>query len=122
MKYNLNKLLLVIVGLLLSTTALAHHFEDNGIYYNILDQSAKTVAVTYKGSLYYDYSNEYTGSVIIPSSVTYNGTTYSVTEIGVYAFYECIYLREVTIPNSVTRIGTSAFINCTKVHLLELVV
>ena len=79
MKYNLNKLLLAIVGLFLSTTALAHDFEVDGIYYNYLDKSAKTVAVT-------SGAKRYTGSVIIPSSVTYNGTTYSVTEIGDYAF------------------------------------
>ena len=37
MKSNLKKLLLAIVGLLLSTTALAHSFGVNGIYYNYLD-------------------------------------------------------------------------------------
>ena len=97
MKYNLNKLLLVIVGLLLSTTALAHNFEVDGIYYNYVNKTDKTVAVTYKGSYYFDYNNEYTGSVIIPSSVTYNGTTYSVTSIGYEAFDNCTGLTEVNI-------------------------
>ncbi|MBO7271857.1 MAG: hypothetical protein J6U89_03160, partial [Bacteroidaceae bacterium] len=69
--------------LLLCTTAVtAHDFSVSGIYYNITDATNKTVAVTYKGSWYDDYSNEYTGSVTIPESVTYNGTTYSVTSIG----------------------------------------
>ena len=113
MKYNLNKLLLAIIGLLLSTAALAHDFEVNGIYYNFLDQSAKTVEVTYKGFSYNSYSDEYTGSVTIPSSVTYNGTTYSVTRIGADAFERCTGLTEVTIPNSVTEIGGFAFYGCT---------
>ena len=113
MKYNLNKLLLVIVGLLLSTTALAHNFEVDGIYYNYVNKTDKTVAVTYKGSYYFDYNNEYTGSVIIPSSVTYNGTTYSVTSIGSYAFSSCTGLTSVNIPNSVISIGNRAFEDCT---------
>ena len=112
MKYNLNKLLLAIVGLLLSTTTLAHDFEVDGIYYNYVNEIAKMVAVTYKGSYSSDY-NEYSGSVTIPSSVTYSGTTYSVTSIGGYAFYGCNGLKEVTIPNSVTEIGDYAFNGCT---------
>ena len=98
----------MMLGVALPT--LAHHFEVNGIYYNILDQSVKTVAVTYNGSY---FSNSYTGSVTIPSSVTYNGTTYSVTKIDDYAFYYCTGLTEVNIPNSVTSIGYEAFYNCT---------
>ncbi|MBR5332477.1 MAG: leucine-rich repeat domain-containing protein [Muribaculaceae bacterium] len=113
MKYNLNKLLFAIVSLFLSTTALAHDFEVNGIYYNFIDQSANTVAVTFKGDKYYSYSDEYTSAVTIPSSVTYWGTTYSVTEISYYAFCYCSSLTSITIPNSVTSIGDEAFSNCT---------
>ena len=93
--------------------SLAHDFEVGGIYYKITSLTAKTVAVTYKGSYYYDYDNEYTGSVTIPSSVTYSGTTYSVTSIGGYAFEDCTGLTSVTIGNSVISIGESAFEDCT---------
>ena len=91
----------------------AHDFEVDGIYYTITDETDKTVAVTYRGSYSYNYSNEYSGSVTIPSSVTYSGITYSVTSIGSGAFYECTGLTSVTIPNSVTAIGDNAFYNCT---------
>ncbi len=37
---------------------------------------------------------------------------YTVTAIGNYAFYSCIYLRNVTIPQSVTSIGDHAFELC----------
>ena len=54
----------------------------------------------------------YVGNIIIPESTTYNGTTYSVTSIGKYAFQNCSGLTSVTIPNSVTSIGEYAFYNC----------
>ncbi len=98
--------------LIVSFHSYAHDFEVNGIYYNYLDETAKTVAVTFKGSYYYSYSNEYTGAVSIPSSVTYNSTTYSVTSIGSAAFSGCSGLTSVTIPNSVTSIGSHAFSDC----------
>ena len=85
----------------------AHDFEAGGIYYNIT--SSTTVAVTYKGTSYREYSNEYTGDVTIPESVNYNGKTYSVTSIGGGAFSECSGLTSINIPNSVTSIGGSAF-------------
>ena len=86
----------------------AHDFEVDGIYYNITDATNKTVEVTYKGS----GSNEYTGNVVIPESVTCNGTTYSVTSIGSSAFSGCSSLTSVTIGNSVTSIGNYAFVGC----------
>ena len=98
--------------LLLSVAVNAHDFEVGGIYYKITDESNKTVEVTYKGSLYNEYSYEYTGNVVIPESVTYNGTTYSVTSIGIDAFRDCSGLTSIEIPNSVTRIGYQVFYGC----------
>ena len=105
-------LIFVTLLLLCFANANAQDFEVNGIYYNVTNATNKTVAVTYKGTSYYQYSNEYTGSVVIPSSVTYNGTTYSVTSIGGGSFRECTSLTSVTIPNSVTSIGSCAFFDC----------
>ena len=48
----------------------------------------------------------------IPSIVTYNETTYSVTSIEEWAFYNCSSLTSVTIANSVISIGNDAFYNC----------
>ena len=101
---------LLLLAILLPATAFAHDFEVDGIYYYIKNSSE--VTVTYKGAFYNEY-NEYSGSVTIPSSVIYNGTTYSVTTIGGSAFYACSGLTTVTIPNSVTSIGNGAFRGCT---------
>ena len=87
--------------------------EVDGIWYDF-DESYKTATVTYRGSRYNSYDNEYSGSVVIPPSVTYNGTTYSVTSIGIGAFAYCSSLTSVTIPNSVTSIGWEAFFGCDK--------
>ncbi len=112
LRWGVTALLLFVV----SVMAKAYDFSavnDDGktIYYNILSSSDKTCAVTYGGTSY--SSALYSGSVNIPETVTYNGITYSVPEIGEYAFYRCSGLTSVTIPNSVTEIGYYAFRNCT---------
>ena len=97
---------------MVATVAMAHDFEVGGIYYSILSEEEKTVEVTYGGGSYSSYDNEYTGSVDIPSMVTYNDLTYSVTSIGYGAFSFCSRLTSVTISNSVTCIGECAFYGC----------
>lgn len=60
-----------------------------------------------------DFWGDYTGNLVIPSSVSYGGTTYTVTSIDVMAFGGCYdHLTSVTIPNTVTSIGDLAFSTC----------
>ena len=102
--------------LLCTTMATAQSFEVDGIYYNITDATNKTVAVT-------PGTTNYTDSVAIPETVTYNGATYSVTSIGYNAFRNCSRLTNVEIPNSVTSIGNNAFEGCSglkEVHISDL--
>ena len=106
--------------LLLSVAVNAHDFEVGGIFYNITDESNKTVEVTYRGNSYSAYYNEYTGKVVIPESVAYNGNTYSVTSIGNYAFSRCSGLTSIEIPNSVTSIGGGAFSVCSGLTSIEI--
>ena len=99
---------LILILLAIPLSASAYDFKVGGIYYIILEDG-KSVAVTDKSL----DDNSYSGSVEIPSQVTYSGTTYSVTLIDAYAFSECTDLTSVTIPYSVTKIGYGAFQYCT---------
>ena len=79
----------------------------DGIYYN-LDVDNLTAEVTSTP----DGVAEYSGSISIPESVTYEGVEYSVTSIGERAFDGCSGLTSLTIPNSVTTISDYAFKSC----------
>ena len=108
-----HKLQMLVAALMLCATPLfAHDFEVDGIYYNFTSAEDKTVEVTYSGDSYYAVENEYSGSVTIPETVTYNDNTYSVTNIGERAFISCSSLTSVVIGNSVTSIGDLAFAYC----------
>ena len=91
-------------------TMFAERVQIGDLYYN-LNETDKTADVTYE--LPWD-ENNYKGltTANIPASVTYSGTTYSVTSIGWGAFHNCSGLTSVTIPNSVTSIGREAFSGC----------
>ena len=97
---------------LVAVTASAQDFEVDGIYYNILSEDDKTVEVT--GSPY-----GYSGDVVIPAEVTYDGSTYSVTMIGKDAFNYCEALTSVEMPE-VTTIGNHAFNLCSTLTSVEM--
>ena len=111
---NKQSFITILLTVLISTTgakSFAYDIEVANldgvtIYYKWANNNTE-LAVSCHGSYYY-----YSGNIVIPSSVVYNGITYSVTSIGISAFYECYGLTSVTIPNSVTSIGSSAFYEC----------
>ena len=93
--------------------------EGVDIWYNF-DSSTKTAAVTYGGFFYGYYSDEYSGEVVIPSTVTYEGVEYSVTSIGGHAFAYCDSLTSITLPEGVTSIGIYAVDHCSSLTSITL--
>ena len=92
--------------------ATASDFEVDGLYYNILSEEDRTVEVTHKSNHSDENENYVSGEMEIPRRVLYNKKTYTVTAIGMYAFWQCTGLTSVTIPSSVTSIGDCAFFSC----------
>ena len=112
----MKKQLLLFVMMVLPFMASAHDIEVQNadgvtIYYNYINDGTE-LEVTFRGSSYNDYSNEYQGNVVIPEEVTFMNRTLKVTSIGDDAFMPCEGLTSVTIPNSVTSIGWCAFSGC----------
>ena len=88
----------------------SYDMKVNGIYYNV---SGGQATVTYESE---QGIASYSGNLVIPSSFTYNGTTYNVTGIGNNAFEGCTDLATITIPNSITWIGEYAFYGCNNLY------
>ena len=107
------RLLLLASAIATSLSAAAYDFESAGIYYNITGNN--TVEVTYSDR----DNNTYSGSVSVPETVTNNGTEYSVTKIGEYAFQGSA-VTSVYMPESITSIGTSAFSGCQNLESVAL--
>lgn len=84
------------------------------LYYHITSSDAP-----YKVEIISQESHP-SGDLVIPSTVAYNGTNYSVVGIGQFAFYECEGLVSVKIPNSVTSIGEGAFAYCSSLNSISI--
>ena len=109
-KIYLKQLFVAMIALLccVSANALDVYIVD-GIHYAVTSWNASgennEVAV---------YRNwKYSGNIVIPEKITFNGATFKVTSIDGSAFLDRKELTSVTIPKSVTSIGRSAFAGCT---------
>ena len=94
----------LLIALLVPTGAWADAVEIDGIYYNL---NTDTKEAELKNP-----RNKTSESIIIPSTVSYDGVTFNVTSIRNNAFSQCEKLKEVVIPNSITSIGEYAFMYC----------
>ena len=109
----MRKLFSLFVALLAITSLWAYDFQSGDLYYNITSETTAEVTYEHFGSWDWDYPNySKLTTVTIPSTVTYDGTTYSVTSIGDYAFAWCSSLTSITIPNSITKVGGGVFYGC----------
>ena len=111
----MKKLFLLFVTLVATTCLWAQSFQVGELYYNITNDTivpytvgvARSIDEPILGGNYPSLI-----SAIIPETITYNGTTYSVTSIEDGAFAYCYSLTSITIPNNVTSIGYMGFCHC----------
>ncbi len=95
-----------------ATFDVADKVQIDGLWYT-LDCANGTATVVPENDNDPYYNTFPTGDLVIPSSITYGSTTYTVTAIGAEAFEHCGGLTSVIIPNTVTTIGEAAFSHCT---------
>ena len=108
----LKKLLTFLVpALLTAVTASANGEVVDGIYY-IFSGTNATVTYTCDAMPSADGQNAYTGDIVIPPTVNFGGTDYTVTEIGEGAFCRST-ITSVVIPEGVTLINNQAFCRTT---------
>jgi hypothetical protein len=108
-------------------------FTVDGINYSAVSSNAPSCKVT---------AGTYSGDIVIPETVTYNGNEFTVTSIGYQAFknsdiigislpptvtsilysafYGCTSLKEIEIPSSVSEIEGSAFEDCINLKDIKL--
>ena len=60
------------------------------------------------------------GSLTIPARVSHDGTVYTVTAVGDYAFRYCTGLTSVVLSDGIASVGNSAFYSCTGIVELTL--
>ena len=101
---KLNLLFTAILLLCCVGNAKAVEVTINGIKYDVITDTKQATVIS--------GDTKYSGDIVIPSEITYNNVTCSVTSIEYQAFYYCDGLTSITIPNSVKSIGKWAFRYC----------
>lgn len=130
----MKKILVSLVFCFVALASEAANFTVNGIYYYTIDKERVGVSVDYDmdPTTYEKTYHYYTGSLTIPSSVTYDEKTYKVArvylwgcseltsislpstleEIAEGGFADCSGLTQITLPDSLKKIGRFAFQGC----------
>ena len=108
----MKKLFPFLLALAVATAAQAFSFSQTvqsgqTLYFTIT--SASAVKVVAPATVSWNGYGAPTGNLVIPATVTHEGTTYSVTAIDRMAFQQCYGLTEVHIPGSVVSVGQRAF-------------
>lgn len=103
MKQIIQKLWIFVVMLCVSLSVSAYDFEVDGLYYELSSLSNRTCKLT-------SGKSTYSGSLIIPESVNYDGLVFSVTEIDAKAFNSNI--TELSIPASIITIPNGSIRRC----------
>ena len=83
-------------------------FEVGGLFY----KTAKGYSMDFVEVTGNPGGGKYSGDVVVPGTVEYDGITYTVKGVGNRAFEGCDDLRKVTISEGIYKIGAYAFFAC----------
>ena len=83
-------------------------FEVGGLFY----KTAKGYSMDFVEVTGNQGGGKYSGDVVVPGTVEYDGITYTVKGVGNWAFEGCGDLRKVTISEGISKIGAYAFCYC----------
>lgn len=95
----------------LSSIATRGATKVNGIYYNFNGSEA---------SVERNNTDKYSGDIVVPSYVTYNNKTYTVTSVGWLAFYQCYELTSVSLPSTIKKFDSQIFRDCWKLKSVNI--
>ena len=110
------RLLTLLAVLMCSMTMFAEILEGikiGDLYYNLNTVTRSATVNRVPGG-------EYSGDIVIPSTVQYSATTYYVRLIGANAFKNCREMTSVTLPDSIVNIGEQAFFCCYGLTSIEI--
>lgn len=105
MKYLYLKLLLLVLFEVITVKTSAVTCRIDGILYSL---SGNEAIVSKTDDAYLPLN----ANVVIPSSITYNNKSYTVTGIDGSAFYFSSRLTSISIPKTINSIGKKAFNGC----------
>lgn len=98
---------------ILPLAASAEIVQVDGLWYNLDDTAPVATVVSWQ-------NESYSGDIVIPATINYDGSDYTVTGIGENAFNGCDNVTSVVISDGVQTIETSAFMSCRGLKSVEL--
>ena len=114
----MRKILLFLSVIIQSMAISGYDLFVDGIYYNILSETEKTLTVT-NGDL--DWGpTDYMGDVVIPATVDYEGETWQVVAFDGAVFHSHMMLNSIVINAEIKIIPNRTFYMCTDLHTIIL--
>lgn len=157
---NKSYVVLAVLSLYLSAWAQPNDFKVGELYYSIISEEEKTVAVecgnkthinslldmpSYNGRQYEssrseisyvcdesgtvdEYGTDFStyvgnyceGEIVVPSTIEYQGTVYTVAQLANGAFVNCYRMTSITLPETLEYIGPGVFAGCEKLEELKI--